>query len=37
MKITFAFYDEAHESLSEIAGKKFRADIPDDMGRGKVT
>ena len=25
------FYDDVHESLSEIAGKKFRADIPDDM------
>lgn len=31
MKITFAFYDDVHEALNEIAGKKFSADIPDDM------
>ena len=25
------FYDDVHESLNEIAGKKFRAELPDDM------
>lgn len=25
------FDDDAHESLNEIAGKKFRAELPDDM------